>query len=66
MTKKKETFEDALKRMQEISELLESDSVGLEESMQLYEEGVMLSKKCFKQLEEAELKITELKKQLSE
>lgn len=66
MTKKKENFEESLKRLQEISELLESDAIGLEESMLLYEEGVTLSKKCSKQLEEAELKITELKKQLSE
>lgn len=65
MGKKKEnTFEDSLKRLQEISELLENDDIGLEESIKLYEEGVQLSGKCYTILHSAELKITELKKQL--
>ncbi len=63
MTKKKETFEDMLKRLEQISHLLESENIGLDESLKLYEEGIILSKKCYAKLEEAELKITELKKQ---
>ncbi len=66
MKKQKDTFEESLKRLQEISDLLESGSVGLEDSVTLYEEGIVLSKKCFKQLQDAELKITELKKQLEQ
>ena len=61
MTKKKEKFEDLLKRLQEISTLLEDEEIGLEESIKLYEEGVNLSKICRAKLEEAELKITSLK-----
>jgi exodeoxyribonuclease VII small subunit len=64
MSKKKERFEDLLKRLQQISDLLESEEIGLEESIQLYEEGVNLSKTCRRKLEEAELKITNLKKEL--
>ncbi len=66
MSKKKEKFEDLLKRLQEISEQLESEEVGLEDSIKLYEEGVKLSRLCHQKLEEAELKITNLKKGLSE
>ena len=64
--RKEETFEDNLNRLQEISELLESDELGLEESIKLYEEGIKLSKICYSKLETAELKISELKKQFEE
>jgi exodeoxyribonuclease VII small subunit len=65
MSKKKEiSFEESLKRLQEISELLESDETGLEKSIELYEEGVKLSKYCYSVLKDAELKVTELKKEL--
>lgn len=66
MTKKKETesFENSLKRLEEIAELLESEEIGLDESIKLYEEGINLSKICFNKLKDAELKITELKSQL--
>lgn len=64
MSKKKEnTFEDSLKRLQEISEILERGEVSLEESIKLYEEGINLAKFCYTTLKEAELKVTELKKQ---
>lgn len=64
MAKKKEvSFEDNLNRLQEISDLLESNDVGLDESIKLYEEGIKLSKICYSKLETAELKITDLKKQ---
>lgn len=65
MSKKKEiSFEDSLKRLQEISEQLESDETGLEKSIELYEEGVKLSKFCYSVLKDAELKVTELKKEI--
>ncbi|MCX7797250.1 MAG: exodeoxyribonuclease VII small subunit [Melioribacter sp.] len=64
MSKKKEnSFEESLKRLQEISEILEKGEVSLEESLKLYEEGINLAKFCYNTLKEAELKITELKKQ---
>jgi exodeoxyribonuclease VII small subunit len=65
MAKKKEnSFEQSLERLQEISDILESGEVSLEESIKLYEEGIILAKNCYSILKEAELKITELKKQL--
>lgn len=67
MSKKKEnSFEDSLNRLQQISESLESGEVGLEESIKLYEEGIDLAKLCYSTLKNAELKVTELKKQLEE
>jgi exodeoxyribonuclease VII small subunit len=60
MSKKNKTFEDSLKRLQEISEFLEGENISLEESLNLYEEGVKLSKQMQKTLENAELKIEEL------
>ncbi|MHB8905281.1 MAG: exodeoxyribonuclease VII small subunit [Melioribacteraceae bacterium] len=67
MSKKKEnSFEDSLNRLQEISEALESGEVGLEESIKLYEEGISLAKLCFSTLKDAELKVSELKKQLED
>jgi len=67
MSKKKEnSFEESLNRLQEISDALESGEVGLEESIKLYEEGINLAKLCFSTLKDAELKVTELKKQLED
>ena len=67
MSKKKEnTFEESLNRLQEISNSLENGDAGLEESIKLYEEGINLAKLCYTTLKEAELKVTELKKQLEQ
>ena len=65
MTKKKENnFEDSLQRLQDISDLLDRGDVGLDESIKLYEEGIKLAKICYSSLKDAELKVTDLKKQL--
>lgn len=66
MSKKSKSFEDSLKRLQEISDLLESDEVTLDESIKLYEEGMKLSEFCYSTLEKAELKVEELKNKFSE
>ena len=57
-----ETFEQSLKRLQQIVETLEEGSVGLEEVMNMYEEGVQLSKKCLEQLQQIEVKLKRLGK----
>jgi exodeoxyribonuclease VII small subunit len=62
----KNSFESKLTRLEEISTLLESDDIGLEEAIRLYEEGIELSKNCISTLSEAELKVTQLKKKLGE
>ena len=60
------TFEEDLARLQEISAKLDNDELPLEEAMLLFEEGVELSHSCIDILKNAELKITEIKKKLSE
>jgi len=68
MSKKKssDNFEDKLARLEEITTSLENSEIGLEDSIQLFEEGVKLSKECLSVLEKAELKVTTLKKELNE
>ena len=46
-------FENDLKKLQDILEEIESDKLSLEESVEKYKEGVVLSKKCQKALEDA-------------
>lgn len=55
--KERPSFEEALARLEEIVEKLESENISLEESVSLYEEGIKLSKKCSQTLEDAELRI---------
>jgi len=56
MTEKK--FEEAMKELEEIVKRLESGDLPLEESVKIFEEGIALSRYCFKKLEEAEKKIS--------
>ncbi len=55
--KERLSFEKALARLETIVEKLDDDSLSLEESIELYEEGIKLSKECTETLEEAELRI---------
>ena len=52
------TFEDAMKKLEEIANELEKDNLDLDTSVKKFEEGMKLSQKCNKILEEAEKKIT--------
>lgn len=58
----KTTYEQAIKRLEEITAKMETGEISLEESMQLFEEGTKLSALCNQYLNEAEQKITELTK----
>jgi len=62
--KNKSSFEHDLERLEEISHILEEEDVELEKAISLFEEGVKLSKSCLVLLQNAELKITELKSEL--
>ncbi|MEW6481446.1 MAG: exodeoxyribonuclease VII small subunit [bacterium] len=50
-------FEDALKRLEEIVQILEKQEIGLDESIALFEEGIALKKLCQEKLLSAERKI---------
>jgi len=54
-------FKVKLERIEEITSLLEDQDIDLEQAIKLYEEGMKLSQECLVSLQEAELKITELK-----
>ena len=56
------SFEEALKRLEETVNALESGAVPLEESLKLFEEGVALVKLCNSKLDAAEQKVKILKK----
>ncbi len=63
MNKKIEkNFESALKRLEEISDLLENDETPLEESVKLFEEGIELKEYCEEKLKSAKIKIDKIVK----
>ena len=59
MAKKKkiQRFEDALERLEKIVETLEKGDLPLEDSMEVFIEGIRLVQFCNKKLEEADKKI---------
>lgn len=56
-------FEEALARLESIVKELEDESISLEKSINLYEEGIKLSRICTQTLEEAELRIEKVSMQ---
>lgn len=64
MSKKEHlSFEKALSRLENIVDELEKESITLDESIELYEEGIALSKQCTEKLEDAELRIKKVAEQ---
>jgi len=61
-TEERPTFEEALIKLEAIIEKLDDEEITLEKSVELYEEGLKLSKICSQTLENAELKIVEIEK----
>ena len=57
-----QNFESSLKRLEAIVESLESGEVPLERAMELYEEGIQLSKFCGDKLRATELRLKKLGK----
>ena len=56
----KQTFENAMARLEEISRILSENNVTLDESLKLYAEGVKLLKFCNTKLDQAQLKIKDI------
>ena len=50
-------FEEALERLEQIVCQLEDGSLGLDESMKIFDEGIKLTQACTKKLEESEKRI---------
>ena len=62
MAEEKIEFEKSLKRLEEIVGKVEGETLPLEESLKLYEEGKKLIASLEKTLKEAERKVEELQK----
>lgn len=54
----KQTFEAAMKRLENIVEELESGDLTLDQALKKFEEGVKLSRFCSKKLDETEKKVS--------
>ena len=55
---KEKSFEESMQELEKIVQELENNNLNLDESVKKFEEGMEISKKCNKILEEAEKKIT--------
>ena len=60
----KNSLENSLKRLEEIVEILERGDTSLDDAVNLYEEGVQISKECAEKLKAAELKIKKLSRDI--
>ena len=58
MAKEKKNFEKSLSELEEIVEKLERGEMSLDESIEIFQKGVTLSKDLSKMLDEIEKKIT--------
>ena len=55
-----ERFEDQLARLEGIVARLEDETVGLEEALELFEQGMVLSRSCRSRLEAVEQRVAQL------
>jgi len=54
------TFEEALEALEEIVGRLDDGKLSLDDSLRCYEFGVLISRRCEKMLDEAELRVSRL------
>jgi len=57
------TFEENLKKLEDIVDQLESGEIDLEKSVELYEEGIILKNNCEEKLKKVEMQIKKIKLQ---
>jgi exodeoxyribonuclease VII small subunit len=55
-----ERFEDQLARLERIVSRLEDETVGLEEALELFEQGMALARSCRQRLEAVEQRVAQL------
>lgn len=58
MEEKEENFEELMKKLETITNKLEKENLSLDESAELFEQGMKISKECNSKLENAEKRIT--------
>lgn len=54
------SFEESIKRLSKITEILEKNETSLDEAVELYKEGIELSAKCKEKLDSARIQISVL------
>lgn len=59
-SEKKVTFEEAMEQLEEIVEKLEEGDVPLEEAINIYKQGMDLSKLCHDKLKNVESQLTQI------
>ncbi len=57
------SFEDTYKQLETVVRQLETGNLSLDKSMELFEEGMKLSKSCSEMLRNADLKISKLREE---
>jgi exodeoxyribonuclease VII small subunit len=60
MGKSNQTLEEKLKRLEEISQLLDRGDKAIDEQLALFAEGMKLAEECRTYLQQAELKVRSL------
>lgn len=58
MKEPKINFEEAMEQLEIIVKKMEKGDFSLDQMLELFQEGMLLSKKCAKKLDEAEMKIS--------
>ena len=53
----KQTFEEALEKLEQITKALEEGDLSLEDSLEYFDEGVKLAQQCSSKLDDAQKKI---------
>ncbi len=66
MEEKQLTFEEAINRLNEITNLIQRSDCTLDEGFALFEEGVKLARYCSEKLEEYNRKLNEITGKLEE
>lgn len=57
-------YEEAIAKLEEITQKLSNDNVSLDDAVKLFEESTKLSKICFDTIKEVEGKVSVIKKEL--
>ena len=57
MSKKKQSFEESMVRLEQIVRAMERGDVALEESLKLFQEGTELGRSCQKLLDDAQMQV---------
>ena len=60
------TFEQAMSRLEDISETLSAGDISIDQSLELYAEGTKLIKMCSEKIKNVSLKIEEIDSEINE